>query len=146
VLWVIGDDVGMRTILRLALLTGAVIVAAWFALGWVQARDIGRAQSLLAAPSLSRAGAREAGSLLNTARVLNPDHTVAITRAQLYRKLHQPQRAVTLLEQVTRAEPLNLQAWRELSIAAYALPASPDHTRLAEGAFKRVLSLLAVQK
>ena len=121
-------------------------MAAWFGLGWVQARDIGRAQSLVAAPSLSGAGARRAESLLNTAGTLNPDQTVTITRAQLYQKLGQPQRAVTLLEQVTRAEPLNLQAWRELSIAAYALPASPNHTRLAEDAFKRVLSLLAVQK
>lgn len=145
-IWAIGDDVRVRTILRLVLLTGAVIVAAWFGLGWVQARDIGRAQTLIAGARLSATEARDAASLLNTAGTLNPDRTVDITRAQLYVKRHDAARAVTVLEQVTRAEPLNLDAWRELSLAAAALPNSPFRTRVAENAFRRELSLLAVQK
>jgi predicted Zn-dependent protease len=132
--------------LRLALLAGAVIVAAWFGLGWVQARDTGRAQTLIGAPRLSGAGVRDAESLLNTAGTLNPDRTVDITRAQLYVKLGDPARAVTLLEQITRAEPLNLEAWRQLSIAAFTPPRTPDRKRVAAQAFRRMLSLVVVQK
>lgn len=130
----------------MTLLAGALIIAAWFALGWVQARDIGRAQSLIAAPRLSAAAARDAASLLNTAGTLNPDRTVDITRAQLYEKRHDSARAVMLLEQVTRAEPLNLDAWHELTTVASALPSSPYRTRLVEHAFRRLVSLVRVQK
>lgn len=122
------------------------MVAAWFALGWVQARDVGQAQNLIAAPRLSRAQARRAASLLNMAGTLNPDRTVDITRAQLYEKLRRPARAVALLERITRAEPLSLDAWRELSIAAAGLPPSTLRTRVAENAYRRELSLVAIQK
>lgn len=136
----------VREILRLTLLTGAVIVAAWFGLDWIQTRDIGRAQTLVGARKLTVAQAHQAASLLDAAGTLNPDRTVDITRAELYENRHDPTRAVGILERVTRDEPLNLEAWRELSIAAAGLPPSPYRTRLAEGAYRRELSLVAIQK
>lgn len=141
-----GDDVAVRLIVRWAMFTGAAIVAAWFALGWVQARDLGRAEALVSASSLSPSQAREAASLLNTAGDLNPDRTVDITRAELATRQHDPARAVTIAEQVTRAEPENLEAWRELSIAAAGLPPSPRRTQLAENAFKQELRLVGAHK
>lgn len=126
--------------------TGAAIVAAWFAVGWVQAHDLGRAEALVSASRLSPGQARDAASLLNTAADLNPDRTVDITRAQLAAQQHDPARAVTILQAVTRAEPENLDAWRELSITAAALPPSPRRTQLAENAFKQELRLLGVHK
>lgn len=141
-----GDDVPVRLILRCAIFTGAAIVAAWFALGWVQARDLGRAQALLSSSRLSASQASEVAALLNTAGNLNPDRTVDVAWAQLAASQNNPERAVTILQRVTQAEPDNLDAWRELSIAASALPASPRRTRLAEGAFQQELRLVGAHK
>jgi predicted Zn-dependent protease len=132
--------------LALAMFLGALLVAAWFGLGWVQARDLSRAQDLIGAPKLSAAQARDASSLLDSAATLNPDRAVEITRGQLYAKLHDPARAVALLQGVTRAEPRNLEAWRELSIAAFTPPRTPYRRRVAAHAFKQVLRLVAIQK
>jgi hypothetical protein len=137
-----GDDVPVRVILRWAMVTGAAIVAAWFGLGWIQARDLGRAQGLVSASRLSPSQVRSAAALLNTAGDLNPDRSVDIARAQLADKQHRPGLAVTISEQVTRDEPFNIDAWRELSFAA-----AYDHRRaLAEQAFRVVLGLIKVHK
>jgi hypothetical protein len=141
-----GDDVPVRLILRWAVFTGAAIVAAWFVLSWVQARDLGRAQVLVSGGRVSAGQARQASSLLATAGDLNPDRAVDITRAQLAEKQHRPALAVRILESVVQAEPLNLDAWRELSIAAAGLPNSPLRTRLAETAFRKELSLVGHPK
>ncbi len=141
-----GDDVPVRLILRWAGFTGAAIVAAWFALSWTQARDLGRAQALISGTRLSPGQAKQASALLGTAGDLNPDRTVEITRAQLAEKQHRPRLAVRILEHVVQAEPLNLTAWRELSIAAAGLPNSQLRTRLAETAFRKELSLVGRPK
>jgi predicted Zn-dependent protease len=133
-----GDDVPVRSIARWAMVSGAAIVAAWFGLGWIQARDLGRAESLIPAGRLSAGQARTVASLLDTAGNLNPDRTVEITRAQLADARGEPGQGVRLMEQVTEAEPLNLQAWRELGVVA-----THDHQRaLAQTAFLHVLRLV----
>lgn len=136
----------MPLLLRWAMITGAAIVAAWFGLGWIQARDLGRAQALVSASRLSPGQARDAASLLKTAGDLNPDQSVRVAQAQLAVAQHKPGAAVTILERVTRTEPENLEAWRELSIAAAALPASPRRTQLAETAFKQELRLVGARR
>jgi hypothetical protein len=120
------------------MVSGAAIVAAWFGLGWIQARDLGRAESLIPAGRLSAGQARTVASLLDTAGNLNPDRTVEIARAQLADARGEPGQGVGLMEQVTEAEPLNLQAWRELGVVA-----THDHQRaLAQTAFLHVLRLV----
>jgi hypothetical protein len=119
------------------MVAGAAIVAAWFGLGWVQARDLGRAETLLAAGKVSASQARTVSSLLDTAGTLNPDRTVDITRAQLADTVNNPGLGVRIMEPVTQAEPLNLQAWRELGVVA-----TDNHQRgLAQTAFTHVLRL-----
>lgn len=120
------------------MVSGAAIVAAWFGLGWIQARDLGRAQSLIPTGRLSANQARTVASLLDTAGNLNPDRSVEIARAQLADAQGEPGQGVRLMEQVTEAEPLNLQAWRELGVVA-----THDHQRaLAQTAFLHVLRLV----
>lgn len=133
-----GDDVPVRSILRWAVCTGAAIVAAWFGLGWIQARDLGHAQDLVSGSKLSPAQARQAASLLNTAGELNPDRSIDITRAQLEEKQGRLGLALAILEQVTHAEPDHLAAWRELAIVGYHL----KRNQLAERAIAHVVHLL----
>jgi predicted Zn-dependent protease len=115
----IGDHVRVkRTIARLSLALGAAAVAAWFALGWIQARDTGRAQGIVSTTRLTSSQVRSAQSLLGTAATLNPDRSVDEARAQLASDQHDYGRAISILKSVTRAEPLNLGAWAALSVAA----------------------------
>jgi Flp pilus assembly protein TadD len=128
--------------LRLALFTGSAIVAAWFAWGWVQARDIGLAETLIGSPRISAGQAREAASLLRSAGELNPDWTVDILRAKLAETQHHLGAALIILNQVTRAEPQNLEAWRELGVDATHL----GRRALAQTAFVHVLHLVGYHR
>ena len=128
--------------LRLILSLTALIVGAWFAVGWVQARDTGRAQSLLASPRLSPGQAGEADSLLRSAGTLNPDRTVEELRSKLASREHHHRSAVALAESVVRAEPLNALAWKQLIEAA----AGAGRSRLAETAYSRLAQLVAEPK
>jgi Flp pilus assembly protein TadD len=137
-----GDDVPVRSALRLGISIGAAIVAAWFVLGWVQARDAGRAQALISSQPLSRQSARQASSLLDSAAELNPDRNIDILRAQLADERHNSALAVRIMEGVTRAEPMNIEAWRELGVVA-----THNHQpNLAQTAFVHVLHLFGDQR
>ena len=133
-----GDDVPVHSLVRWAMVIAAAIVAAWFGLGWIQARDLGRATALISAGKLGPRQSRAAASLLNTAGWLNPDRSVDIARAQLDDGLHQLAPALTIMKGITAAEPLNLEAWRELGVVA-----THNHQRaLAQTAFTHVLRLV----
>jgi predicted Zn-dependent protease len=109
----------MALIIRGGLLVLSVVVCAWFALAWSQARDTERAGALIgSAKSLSAAQARHARSLLQGAGTLNPDAAVDILRGELALGQHNAVSAVQILESVTRREPQNLNAWVQLAFAS----------------------------
>jgi predicted Zn-dependent protease len=125
--------------LRATLVLAASAVAAWFGLGWVQARDTGRVSNLVTQTSITAGQARQARSLLSTAATLNPDRTVDIMRAMVDARRGEFGRAVAILEPVVKAEPLNVEAWARLAYAA----ASAGDRRLAAAALHRLRPLLA---
>jgi predicted Zn-dependent protease len=109
----------MPKLVRLGLTVGALVVSAWFALGWVQARDGGRANSLvLNANRVSPAQAAQVRSWLSSAGTLNPDRQVELTRAHLDFEVHDYGSAIRILQAVTRAEPQNVFAWSQLLYTA----------------------------
>ena len=109
----------MSTPARAALAALAVVVCAWFALGFVQARDTGRATSLItSADTLGAGDAARARSLLSSAGTRTPDQTVDILRGVLQVRTQQFAAAQRTLLAVTRREPMNLDAWVQLAFAA----------------------------
>jgi hypothetical protein len=109
----------MRSILRLALAGLALLVSAWFALGWVQEHDTGRATALLArSQAPSPRAISQARSLLATAGTLNPDRQVDLDRGHVAFDLHEYPAAIRILKAVTQAEPQNVFAWIQLGYTA----------------------------
>jgi hypothetical protein len=99
----------------------ALVVSAWFGLGWLQARDVGRANALLLnANRLTSGQAAQVRSWLGTAATLNPDQQVELTRARLAADQHNYASAIGMLEAVTRSEPQNVFAWSQLLYTAGA--------------------------
>ena len=97
----------------------ALLVAAWFGLGAVQARDTDRATAVLTSQArITAAQAREIDGWLNSAGVLNPDRTVTLLRGRAAMARGDRGRARSLFESVVRAEPQNLEAWVALAQAA----------------------------
>ncbi len=131
-----------RTFLQVTLAFVALAVAAWFALGWVQDRDTARAQVIASSGRLTPSQIQSAQSLLDSAATLNPDRTVDETRAQLASDQHEYRRAISILESITHAEPLNLSAWVALSVAA----GRARRVGQAEAAFRHIHVLLAQPK
>jgi len=104
---------------RVALVLAAVVVCAWFVVGIRQARDTTRASAIINANgSIPAARAALASSELKAAGWLNPDREVDILRGQLASYRGDVAGAVSILGQVTRDEPMNLQAWAALAAAA----------------------------
>jgi predicted Zn-dependent protease len=103
---------------RVGLLAVAVVVCAWFALGAHQTVDTNRAAALIGGGPLSPTQARQAASLLGSARTLNPDLTPDILRGELALGRRQDAAGVADLESVTRREPLDLEAWSALAFGA----------------------------
>jgi len=121
----------MSSLVRLGLAVGALVVSAWFGLGWVQARDTGRASALVAPGNhLSPARAAQVGSWLRSAGTLNPDRQVDLLRARLAFDQGDYGAATRILESVTRSEPLNVFAWVQLGFTAGAAH-QPVEARLA---------------
>lgn len=111
----------MPGLLRIGLASVALIVSAWFGLGWVQARDGGRADALvLSSNRLTPAQAARARSWLGSAGTLNPDRQVDLDRAHLAFDVRDYPAAIRILEAVTRAEPQNVLAWVQLGLTAGA--------------------------
>ena len=122
------------------LAAGALAVSAWFGLGWVQARDTGRASALVAPGNrISPARAAQIGAWLRSAGTLNPDHQVDLLRARLDLDRGNDLAAVRILESVTRSEPLNVFAWLQLGFTAGAA----NRPELAHVAVSRAAGLVA---
>jgi predicted Zn-dependent protease len=116
---------------RVALTALAVVVCAWFVLGSRQAHDLDSATSIVGAATVPDAQqAARARALLSSASTLNPDREVDIQRGMLALELGHRAAAVSILERVTREEPMNLVAWVDLAQAGYGDPAiSPRAVR-----------------
>jgi predicted Zn-dependent protease len=115
----------------------ALLAAAWFVLGAVQARDIDHATAAISAhPHPSARQAAQVTAWLDTASVLNPDRTVDLLRGQLDLARGRQAQAQRLMKAVTRAEPQNLNAWVALGRA------SSDNPRLFRAALARVRKLV----
>jgi predicted Zn-dependent protease len=102
-----------------ALVTVALVTAAWFALGVRQARDTQAASTIVADGSaISASQARHAAQLLRAAELLNPNTNVDVLRAEL--DLYRGKRlaARSILERVVADEPDNAVAWEWLARAS----------------------------
>jgi predicted Zn-dependent protease len=90
----------------------ALVVAAWFALGTRQARELDHAKTTIsAASSLTAAQAARVDSMLDAAGTLNPDQEVNVLRARLALLKGDRPEAVRILERLVRGEPMNIEGW-----------------------------------
>jgi hypothetical protein len=110
---------------RAALFAVSVLVCAWFVIGGLQAHAIVRATSLVApGTAASRVKLAQATRELDPAAFLNPDREIDVLRARIAIAEGNAPRARRILNAVTRAEPLNLEAWIWLGGASLADPPS----------------------
>jgi predicted Zn-dependent protease len=108
----------MPTLVRASLLAVAIVICAWFVLGFIQARDTGRATALVNRTAALGAGdVARARSLIRSAGTLNPDLTLDTLRGELALDQNQNRRAARIIGSVTRSEPMNLDAWALLAEA-----------------------------
>ena len=104
---------------RFAVISVAIVLCAWFALGATEAHDLSRATAIVRnSSSLSADQAAHVQALLSSASTLNPDRTVNLLRGIVAHDRGQRRRAIRILEQLTRDEPMNLDAWVYLAQAA----------------------------
>ena len=109
----------MTVAIRITLVVAALVVAAWFGLGWYQDNQTQKATGLVAGGNrLTSSQARAARSALDSAGTLNPDRAVDTLRGELAIDQGNYVDALRILGGVTASEPLNLTAWAELGIAA----------------------------
>lgn len=107
----IGDH-NRVSVIRTALVLAAVACCAWFAIGIHQAHDVAAATGIIDAGR--SAGSHElaiAAGDLRSAEFLNPDQEVNILRGHLAILRGDDKQAQEILAAVTRAEPMNLEAW-----------------------------------
>jgi len=109
----------MNVVARIALVAVALVLAAWFGLGWYQDQQTQKATALVAGGNrLTASQARKARTALDSAGTLNPDRAVDVLRGELAIDQGNYVVAIRTLGSVTMREPLNLTAWAELGIAA----------------------------
>lgn len=112
------DDLGWM-IRRVATISVAIVLCAWFVLGARQAHDVSRATAIVQQPEALSAGqAAQVDALLSSAATLDPDRTIALLRGIAAQARGQRERAIRIFEQVTREEPMNVDAWVYLAQAA----------------------------
>jgi predicted Zn-dependent protease len=105
---------------RLAIVSVAVVVCAWFAVGVRQAIDTDKADAIATGTAtVSADQASHADSLLHAAGFLNPDLEVDLLRGTIALDRQQHLRAVSIFQSVTRREPENIDAWLTLAQAEY---------------------------
>ncbi|HSO98715.1 MAG TPA: hypothetical protein VLP43_07165 [Solirubrobacteraceae bacterium] len=115
-------------IVRFAVMSLAILLCAWFALGATEAHDLSRATAIVGnSGSLSAGQAAQVEALLSSASTLNPDRTVNLLRGMVALDRGQRRRAIRIFEQVTRNEPMNLDAWVHLAHAALGNNALVQH-------------------
>jgi len=113
-------DHGRVRSLRLSLIAVAVAACAWFVVVIRQAHEIDSATRVIErGSSASRAELSGAAAQLGSARFLNPGQAGAILRGRLAIAEHRSGDARRILEDVTRAEPLNLDSWIWLAGASF---------------------------
>ena len=111
---------------RIALVLVALVAAGWMAVALRDARQQRHARQILREeiPALARGGTpnqarvAEAGRALENARLLNPDRTPEVERANQLFLAGRERAAVAQLTRVVEAEPDNIEAWARLAIAA----------------------------
>jgi predicted Zn-dependent protease len=104
---------------RVAAVSAAILLCAWFVLGANQAHDLSRATAIVQnSGPLSSAQASRVDSLLGSASTLHPDRTIDLLRGIVAQDRNHRSRAVRIFAQVTREEPMNLDAWVYLAQAA----------------------------
>jgi predicted Zn-dependent protease len=116
-----GDDPGVAIAARISVALVALIVSAWFGLGFYQAQKTGKATALIGAAGATRLTPRRVkttNATLDSASTLNPDRMPALLRGELAMDQGHYRTAIRVLGSVTAREPLNLTAWAELGIAA----------------------------
>ena len=126
----IEDDSGVR-ILRGIGVVLALVVCAWFALGVRQAHDTSRANSIVSSDDgVSAAQAAHAASLLELGRHAQSGLAGRHAPGRAALAQNDRARAVRIVEDVTRREPMNVEAWLPLA----ETPVSPgDQARRAPG-------------
>jgi hypothetical protein len=111
----------------MALAAVAVVAFAWFVLCAHQAHDVDAATALLQNQSgYTAAGSARTRSLLDSADFLTPGTDVTLLRARLAMEQHRWTTARRLVDQATRSEPDNLQAWISALDLAVAHPPAID--------------------
>ncbi|HTX30994.1 MAG TPA: hypothetical protein VMD09_06395 [Solirubrobacteraceae bacterium] len=102
--------------LRLLIVGLAIVTCAWYVVGIRQAHNVTAATSIITAHRTAEL--TRARSQLDSAAFLNPDREVQILRGRLALAQGHPVQAQRILTAVTRAEPMNLEAWIWLTGAA----------------------------
>jgi predicted Zn-dependent protease len=104
---------------RTALALVAVLALAWLAVSYRDARLQARAAELADVPEaqLDAARVRESDDLLERARLLNPDRTLAYDRAVLMLRAGRRDEGIERLERYLRAEPEHREAWGIYAVA-----------------------------
>ena len=112
---------------RVVAISLAVVACAWFALATQQAREVSRATAIAEGPGSLRARqAEQADSLLASASTLNPDRQIDLLRGLVALDRSQRARAIEIFQRLTRAEPLNVNAWVDLARAGLGDSAMVD--------------------
>jgi predicted Zn-dependent protease len=110
-------------LVRISGLVVALAACAWYALGIRETHETKRANAIVSAStSLTAEQVREASSLLSSAKVLNPDSTPDVLRAQLERDQGQLTQARATLQRVVAREPENIVAWLWLAKSSTGNP------------------------
>jgi predicted Zn-dependent protease len=104
---------------RIVSAVAALVVAAWFALGIRQTHELNTVTSILSGhPTLGVAQVKRADGLLDSAGTLNPDGQVSLLRGEVSLAAGRTADAQRTILQVTRDEPLNVDAWAALARTA----------------------------
>jgi predicted Zn-dependent protease len=110
--------VALGGVVRIAGAVAALAVAAWFGLGVYQAHNADAAREAIGRlPDPTAAQTERIRAELDRAATLNPDRGITLLRARAAFQQPDLPRAYRLIQQVTRAEPDNIEAWALLAFA-----------------------------
>jgi thioredoxin-like negative regulator of GroEL len=106
-------------IVRAAFVVLSLLACVWFSIAIRQAHDTARASAIVSdgAPTGARQE-REVSSLVDAARLLNPDKEIDVLLGEAEIEHGDYLRARHVLEAVTRSEPENIEAWLWLAHSA----------------------------
>ncbi len=97
----------------------AALVCAWFVVGIRQTHDTAQAVAIVSSASaLTAQQAAHVESLLSSAGTLNPDNQLELLRGRVALLQNQRARAISILQDLVRREPLNIEGWIWLAVAA----------------------------